>query len=59
MWNMFKVNNNDTRTTPCARVSFLWCRSGIFIVNFEYISHLVVCPFFAAPVIKDYTEKRR
>ena len=27
---MFKVNNKDTRTTP-------WCRSGIFIVNFEQV----------------------
>ena len=32
---MFKVNNKDTRTTP-------WRRSGIFIVNFEHISHLVL-----------------
>ena len=30
---MFKVNNKDTRTTPR--------RSGIFIVNFEHISHIV------------------
>ena len=29
---MFKVNNKDTRTTP----------SGIFIVNVEHISHLVL-----------------
>ena len=31
---MFKVNNKDTRKTPC--------RSGvyIYIVNFEHISHL-------------------
>ena len=34
---MFKVNNKDTRTTPVAS----FC---VFIVNFEYISHL-------APVI--------
>ena len=27
---MFKVNNKDTRTTPY----------GVFIVNFEHISHL-------------------
>ena len=27
---MFKVNNKDTRTAP-------WCRSGIFIVNFEQV----------------------
>ena len=28
---MFKVNNRN-----------VWCRSGVFIVNFEYISHLVL-----------------
>ena len=28
---MFKVNNKDT-----------WRRSGIFIVNFEHISHLLI-----------------
>ena len=32
---MFKVNNKDTRTTP-------WCRSVVFIVNFEHILHLVL-----------------
>ena len=32
---MFKVNNKDTRTTP-------WGRSGVFLVNFEHISHLVL-----------------
>ena len=30
---MFKVNNKDTKTMP---------RFGVFIVNFEHISHL--CP---------------
>ena len=30
MWNMFKVNNKDNR------------RSGVFIINFEHISHLVL-----------------
>ena len=30
---MFKVNNKVTRTTPLA---------GIFIVNFEHISHLAL-----------------
>ena len=29
VWNMFKVNNKDT------------C-SGVFIINFEYVSHLVL-----------------
>ena len=32
VWNIFKVNNKDT-TTPMAS-------SGVFILNFEYISHL-------------------
>ena len=31
---MFKVNNKDARMAPI--------RSGVFIVNFEHISHLVV-----------------
>ena len=30
---MFKVNNKDTRTTVS---------SGIFVVNFEHISHVVL-----------------
>ena len=47
---MFKVNNRSTRTR-CEISSKLivkipeqrqWCRSGIFIVNFEHISHLVL-----------------
>ena len=39
VWNMFKVNNKTTRTTSFMS---LWClhRSGLFIVNFEYISNL-------------------
>ena len=32
---MFKVNNKDTRTTAMRR-------SGVFIVKFEHISHLVL-----------------
>ena len=32
---MFKVNIKDTRTT-------LWCRSGVFIVNFEHFLHLAL-----------------
>ena len=32
---MFRVNNKDTRTT-------LMRRSGVFIVNFEHVSHLVL-----------------
>ena len=33
---MFKVNNGNTRT-----LQRQWRRSGVFIVNFEHISHLV------------------
>ena len=36
---MFKVNNRNT-TTRCERRH--WRRSGIFIVNFQHISHLVL-----------------
>ena len=32
---MFKVNKKDTRTT-------LWRHSGVFINNFEHISHLLL-----------------
>ena len=32
---MFKVNSKDIRTTS-------WRRSGIFMVSFQYISHLVL-----------------
>ena len=35
LWNMFKVNNKDTRTTSL---------TGLFTVNFEHISHLVFTP---------------
>ena len=47
---MFKVNNRNTRTR-CEKCSKLtvktselryWRRSGVFIVNFEHISHLVL-----------------
>ena len=31
MWNLFKLNNKDTITT-----------SGVFIVNFKQISHIVL-----------------
>ena len=36
---MFKINNKDTRTTSMA--------SGIFIVNFEHISH----PALVFPIV--------
>ena len=42
---MFKVNNKDTRTTQGLHKTFrgtTWRRSGVFIVNFEHISHLVL-----------------
>ena len=35
MWNIFKVNNKDTRNDTSRR-------SGLFIANFEYISHLAL-----------------
>ena len=47
---MFKVNNGNARTR-CEIYSKLtiktperrhWRRSGVFIVNFEYISHLIL-----------------
>ena len=31
---MFKINNKDTRRH--------WGRSGVFIVNFEHVLHIVV-----------------
>ena len=42
---MFKVNNKDTRTTssvPPKTSEVCRCRSGVYIVNFENISHLFV-----------------
>ena len=47
---MFKVNNRNTRTRCdiCSKLTIKiperchWGRSGIFIVNFEHISHLFV-----------------
>ena len=37
MWNIFKVNNKNTN----------WRRSGVFIVNFERISH----PFSSVSIV--------
>ena len=34
---MFKVNNEDTKTTQILKRN--WRRFGVFIVNFEHISH--------------------
>ena len=45
---MFKVNNRNTRTRCeiCSKLTIkkndAWRHSGIFIVNFEHISHLVL-----------------
>ena len=47
---MFKVNNRNTRKRReiCSKLTIKiperrhWRRSGIFIVNFEHISHLVL-----------------
>ena len=47
---MFKVNNRSTRTRCdiCSKLTIKtperrqWRRSGLFIVNFEHISHLVL-----------------
>ena len=47
---MFKVNNGNTRTRCeiCSKLTIKtperrqWRRSGVFIVNFEHISHLVL-----------------
>ena len=38
VWHMFKVNNKDTRMMPRRQ----WHRSGVLIVNFEHIWHLVL-----------------
>ena len=46
----FKVNNRNTRTMYkiCSKLTIKtperrhWRRSGVFIVNFEHISHLVL-----------------
>ena len=42
--NMFKVNSKDTKTTLSLllTLSIFWRRSGVFIVNLEHISHLVL-----------------
>ena len=42
MWNRFKVKNKHTRITPQSYQWRQWRRSGIFIVNFEHISHLIL-----------------
>ena len=45
-----KLNNRNTRTRfeICSKLTIKtpersqWCRSGVFIVNFEHIPHLVL-----------------
>ena len=52
--NMFKVNNRNTRTkcNICSKLTIKtsdrchWRRSGVFIVNFEHISFLVLVVLF-------------
>ena len=47
---MFKVNNGNTRTRCeiCSKLTIKiperrqWRRSGVFIVNFEHILHLIL-----------------
>ena len=47
---MFKVNNRNTRARCeiCSKLTIKtserrhWYRSGVFVVNFEHISHLVL-----------------
>ena len=40
-----KVSNRDqnTRSLEAKNYIFQWCRSGVFIVSFEHISHLILC----------------
>ena len=48
--DMFKINNRNTRTRCkiCSKLTIKtpqrrqWRRSGVFFVNFEHISHLVL-----------------
>ena len=55
--NLLKVNNRNTRTSCeiCSKLAIKipeqrqWHRSGVFIVNFEHISHLV--PLFLLPTL--------
>ena len=47
---LLKVNNRNSRTRCeiCSKLTIKtpkqrqWCRSGVFVVNFEHISHLVL-----------------
>ena len=44
---MSQVNNKNPRTTPLLKKRLAqWRRSGVFTVNFEHISHLVLVFLF-------------
>ena len=53
---MFKVNNRNTRTRCeiCSKLTINkpdqrhWRRSGVFIINFEHVSHFVLVFILAA-----------
>ena len=47
VWNMFEVNNKDTRTTQLRR-------SNAFIVNSEQISRVSIANFEHALVCRNY-----
>ena len=69
---MFKVNNEDTRMTPMAwkrcEIRLLltvktperrqWFCSGVFIVNFEHISHLALQLGFLYPLKTSESRER-
>ena len=48
--HLFNLNNRNTRTTCeiCSKLTIktpeqhYWCLSGVFIINFEHNSHLVL-----------------
>ena len=47
---LFEINNRNTKTMceTCSKLTIKiperrqWCRSGVFIVNFEHIPHFVL-----------------
>ena len=49
---MFKVGNEDTRSTPLAY------RSGVFIANIEHISHLVLVCLLLTLTMKMPAERK-
>ena len=52
---MSRIYNKDTITTPKDTKQQRWRRSGFFIVNFEYTSHLVL--LFSAVLAIDFFSK--